>query len=123
MVHFQNLTSLGWSQKIILTTPSGQFLLQKWNDDGIILVGYSHDGLPWENYESVIGYVAALANFSVTSPDSAQKLYQKKVLDKFYEEFENKSSYWEDPKNYYVQNWAWFGTALYGNKLPNLWVD
>jgi hypothetical protein len=42
-------------------------------------------------------------------------------LPKFYVNENN--SYWEDPKNYYVQNWAWFGTALYFNKLENLWNE
>jgi endo-1,4-beta-D-glucanase Y len=101
---------------------SSAFLVTKWNEDGKIIVGYTHDGKSWEKYESVLGYALSLANFTVTSPELADTIYKTKVLNKFYEDFDLNSHYWEDPKNYYTQNWAWFGTALYANKLPNLWV-
>ncbi len=104
-----------------LLDKSGMFLAEKWNTDKKILVGYTHDGQPWENYESVLGYSTALANFAITNPDLAKEIYEAKVLDKFYEDFDEKQHYWEDPKNYYTQNWAWFGTALYSNNLPNIW--
>lgn len=102
---------------------SGKFLLNKWKSDGKILVGYTHAGDPWEEYESVLGYSMNLTNFSITSPKTADSVYKGKIFSKFYEDFDRGSSYWEDPNNYYVQNWAWFGTALYSNKLPNLWRD
>jgi endo-1,4-beta-D-glucanase Y len=31
-------------------------------------------------------------------------------------------TYWGDPNNYYDQNWGWFATALYGEKLTNYWI-
>lgn len=102
---------------------SSKFLLKKLDEDGKILVGYTHDGKPWEEYESVLGYSAALANFTVTTPKRADEIYNNKVLAKFYEDFDNNLSYWEDPKNYYIQNWAWFSTALYADKLLNLWAN
>ena len=68
-----------------------------------------------------LGYATSLANFSITSPSVADNIYKNKVLNKFYENFDLNYGYWEDPKNYYIQNWAWFGTALYADKLPNLW--
>jgi endo-1,4-beta-D-glucanase Y len=102
---------------------SSEFLLKKLDEDGKILVGYTHDGKPWEEYESVLGYSATLANFAITSPKRADEIYKNKVLDKFYEDFDKNLSYWEDPKNYYIQNWAWFSTALYADKLPNLWIN
>jgi len=100
---------------------SGSFLLGKLNSEGKIIVGYTHDGRNWEQYESVLGYSMSLANFSITSPIVADIIYKDKVLNKFYEDFENSQSYWEDPNNYYLQNWAWFGTALHTDNLPNLW--
>ncbi len=100
---------------------SGRFLLDRWINDGKVLVGYTHSGEPWEKYESVLGYAMSMVNFSVTSPETADLIYKEKILAKFYEDFDTGSSYWEDAKNYYIQNWAWFGTALYSNKLPNLW--
>jgi len=100
---------------------SGKFLQDKWRNDGKILVGYTHNGDPWEEYESVLGYSMSLVNFSITSFEMADQIFNDKIMDKFYEDFDMRSSYWEDSKNYYIQNWAWFGTALYSDKLPNLW--
>jgi endoglucanase len=102
---------------------SSVFLLDKWHRDGKILVGYTHSGEPWEQYESVLGYAMSLANFSITAPKEADEIYKIKILGKFFEDFDKNNSYWEDSKNYYVQNWAWFGTALYADKLPNLTID
>jgi endoglucanase len=102
---------------------SGNFLRQRWLSDGKILVGYTHDGSPWENYDSVLGYSTNLSNLKVTNPDIAKKIYEEKVINKFYEDFDKRLHYWEDPNNYYTQNWAWFGIALYADKLPNLWLD
>lgn len=109
-----------------LLEQSSAFLLERWQLDKEILVGYTHDGLPWEKYESVLAYAANLANFSITAPDAAEQLYKTKVLEKFYENYEypgRVSSYWEDRDSYYTQNWAWFGMALYTGNLPNLWKD
>ena len=100
---------------------SQDFVREEWNKNKKILVGYTHDGKPWENYESAGAYAANLANFVVTDKEAAKTMYEQKVLPKLYEDA--KESYWEDPKNYYTQNWAWFGTALYANQLPNLWEN
>ena len=74
----------------------------------------------WEEYESVSAYAGNLGYFSVIYPEMADDIYSEKILSKLYED--EKQSYWEDPKNYYTQNWAWFATALYSNNLPNLWA-
>lgn len=98
-----------------------QFLLQKWNTDKKLLVAYTHDGQVWENHESVAAYAGNLALFSIVAPDTVTEIYNTKIRDKFFEDELN--SYWEDPRNYYSQNWAWFGTAFYAGKLPNLWQE
>lgn len=100
---------------------SSNFLAQKWIDDQKIVVGYTYDGRDWEQYESVLGYAINLSNFVVTNTDIADSIYEIKIADKFYEDFDAGKHYWEDPNNYYTQNWAWFGTALYSDHLPNLW--
>lgn len=100
---------------------SGEFLENKWNSEGRLLVGYTHDGQPWENYDSVLSYAANLANFIVTNPGLADTIYEDKVLGKFYEDFDSRNHFWDDPNNYYSQNWGWFATALYAGLLPNFW--
>lgn len=104
-----------------LLEKSAVFLESQWNTHGKILVGYTHDGKPWEEYESALGYTLNLANFAITDPAIAERIYKEQVLAKYYENFEQKEHYWEDKNNYYTQNWAWFGTALYHDKLPNVW--
>jgi endoglucanase len=97
------------------------FLRKEWEAKHKLLVGYAHDGKPWENYESAGAYAANLASFVITDKTNAKKIYEEKVLKKLFED--KNSSYWEDPKSYYTQNWAWFGTALYNNDLINLWRE
>ena len=80
---------------------------------------YSHDGKVWEAYESAAAYGGNIGYFAVMAPSVAKEIYNNKLLAKYYED-EN-DAYWEEPKNYYTQNWAWLGTALYTNNLPNLW--
>ncbi len=93
------------------------------NNNGKILTGYTHTGEVFDNYESVLGNSFVLANYSVTNVKNVDQFYKDKILIKFYEDFDKRRSYWEVPDNYYTQNWAWFNTALYANKLPNLWED
>ena len=97
------------------------FLREEWKEKKQLVVGYTHDGEPWEKYESASAYGANLGNFIITDKKVADEIYKTKMLNKLYEDKEG--SYWEDPKNYYTQNWAWFGTALYNNDLPNLWKE
>lgn len=96
-----------------------QFLTQKWAKQKQLLVGYTHDGKVNQNYESAGAYAANLGAFMLADPKTARDIYMQKILPKFYTN--DASSYWEDPKNYYVQNWAWFGTSLYFGKLENIW--
>ncbi len=96
-----------------------EFISQEWKNNKKISVAYTHDGKVWENYESVAAYSTNLGLFKVLNPELAHELYDQKIKEKFYED--DTQSYWEDPKNYYTQNWAWFGTALYSDRLPNLW--
>lgn len=98
---------------------SQTFLQNQWNQKHRLTASYTHDGKIWENYETASAYGADIGNFIVTNPDDAADIYREKILGKLYTNGDN--SYWEDPKNYYVQNWAWFGTALYTGNLPNLW--
>src|SRR5690606_3001147 len=94
-------------------------LNEEWEENEHLLFGYQHHGEPWDNYESAVAYGANIAYFSITTPDIAEQIYKEKLLAKLYEQ--NLTSYWEDPENYYTQNWAWFGTAFHTKNLPNLW--
>ncbi|QQS44320.1 glycosyltransferase family 39 protein [Candidatus Roizmanbacteria bacterium] len=95
------------------------FLGEEWNRNGKLYVSYTHDGQPWDQYESAVAYAGNLGYFLAEDPKTAEKIYSEKILSKLYEN--KKHSYWEDPENYYTQNIVWFATALYGEQFPNLW--
>lgn len=109
---FESETALNYLESL-------EFLSQEWLQDQRLLVGYQHNGQAWDEYESAVAYGANLAYFAITAPETAQTIYQEKLVNKLYED--DLESYWEDPNNYYTQNWAWFGTAFYTNNLPNLY--
>jgi len=95
------------------------FLSEAYKEDNKLYASYTHDGKPWDEYESIAAYGGNLAYFDVQDSDMAKQVYENKVLPKLYESADE--SYWNVPENYYTQNWAWFGTAFYSNDLPNLW--
>lgn len=90
---------------------------KEWSKQQKIYASYSHDGTPLQNTESLAHYGTQLALFAIINPDVADQIYKQKVLSQW-----GKDGYWGDKNNYYDQNWAWFGTALYTDNLPNLWV-
>lgn len=94
------------------------FLEDEYYSAGRLATAYQHDGEVWEEYESVAAYSGNLGYFSVVNPEMAEHIYEKHILAKFYQDPEY--AYWEDPQNYYTQNWAWFGTALHTRYLQNL---
>ncbi len=95
------------------------FLGQEWAENNTLFVSYTHDGEPWDRYESAVSYSGNLGYFLVEDPETAEEIYSEKIVSKLYENKEH--SYWEDPENYYTQNITWFATALYGDQFPNLW--
>lgn len=100
----------------------GDFLVQKVQTEQKILVGYTHDGLPKENYESPFSYAVNLPAIGLVNPTMASQIYNENIRRTTrYDSAAPISTYWEDAGNYYVQNWTWFGTALYTENLPNLW--
>ncbi|HSX09990.1 MAG TPA: glycosyl hydrolase family 8 [Candidatus Saccharimonadales bacterium] len=64
-------------------------------------------------YNSLSTTSGALSDLSITDPQAAAQLYNEQ-FDKYAHINEG---YWNDGKNYYDQNWAWFATALYANTM------
>jgi len=97
------------------------FLDEEWRRNGRIRASYSHDGAYSEDYEATESYGGNMGYFKLIDPQSGREIYEQKLLGKYFED--DGSCYWDDPKNYYKQNWAWFGTALYSDQLPNIWKE
>lgn len=93
----------------------------EWNTNKKLSATYTHDGKVSDNYESVATYGGAIGYYMVTQPKVASIIYRDKILKKFYED--KGRSYFDDPNNYYSQNWGWFGSALVNKQLKNLWAS
>lgn len=102
---------------------TSQHLINQWNTENRLVSSYNHSGIELEPYESVLTYSANLNNLKITNPELASIIYKEKIEPKFYENFDSipKEHYWEDPDNYYTQNWVWLNFALYTDNIKNLW--
>jgi len=87
------------------------FFTREWRSRGKLLAAYHFDGTPLVDFESPVIYAGALA--AGLAGDDREFAWQmaKKILS-FYQEKGNQA-YFVSPDNYYANNWAWFGLALY----------
>lgn len=61
-------------------------------------------------------YAGALGLRLGVDPVAAQNLYGK-MLGTYHELDKGAYYFWDEPENYYQQNWLWFGLALYNRTL------
>jgi endoglucanase len=95
------------------------FLNQEWEHSHKLLAIYNHDGQPKVNYASVAVYGGTLSYFQFIHPPNAKDI----VSSQFSPLYDFRTKQLHQPLNYYDNNWAWFGLALYDNSLPNLVAD
>ncbi|EKE05206.1 MAG: hypothetical protein ACD_19C00399G0001, partial [uncultured bacterium] len=93
------------------------FFVEQWEKDGKFAAIYNLSGTKRVSYSTLSTDTGVLSIFAVTNQTLAKDVHSKLYDSKFKYDF----GYWGDKDNYYDQNWAWFGTALYTNNLPNLW--
>ncbi len=109
----------GRPEAVAYLKESGRFFEEEWREKRNIVSIYTTSGLPRSNFNTVSTSVGPLAIFSITAPNLADDIYQQ-IIE---QSFNHKVGYWGNPTNYYDQNWAWFGTALHKQMLPNLWKE
>ncbi|MFI5267726.1 MAG: glycosyl hydrolase family 8 [Chloroflexota bacterium] len=80
---------------------------------------YQHDGQPLQRSPSVVGDIGALAALLTLDPNLANGLYAQQLIGGV--SGAGSSSHWSNANDLYAQEWAWFGVALYGDAVPNLW--
>jgi endo-1,4-beta-D-glucanase Y len=92
------------------------FLRTRWNAAQRLDPVYGHDGTVVSGYDDPTIYGGDIGNFIVADPTVAGQVRQR-LLASF-----NSSSpaHFGDPRNYFEQNWVWFGIALSGGALPDL---
>ena len=87
------------------------FFIKEWQAKGKLAAEYRYDGSPLVDFESPVLYAGALAAGLAGGEQKFAWEMAQKILT-FYHEKGNQA-YFVGPDNYYANNWAWFGLALY----------
>jgi endo-1,4-beta-D-glucanase Y len=87
------------------------FFVKEWQAKGKLVAEYRYDGSPLVDFDSPVLYAGALAAGLAGGDEKFAWQMTQKILT-FYKEKGNQA-YFVSPDNYYANNWAWFGLALY----------
>jgi endo-1,4-beta-D-glucanase Y len=87
------------------------FFKNTYKAQGRLLAVYNFDGAPAVDFESPVLYAGVLAGALAAGDRDFAREMALKVLS-FYRE-DGPRAYFEAPDNYYANNWAWLGLALY----------
>jgi endo-1,4-beta-D-glucanase Y len=87
------------------------FFKGQWQAHQRLAAVYHYDGTPAVDYESPVLYAGVLAGALAAGDKDFARELALKILS-FYREDGNRV-YFEAPDNYYANNWAWLGLALY----------
>lgn len=94
-----------------------RFLSTEWQKDQTLASVYSHDGQVIDANESPAIYGGDIGYFMVAAPELKEAVYAQRLKVLYSPDKQD----WNDRElSYYSANWAWFGLALYNDKLPNL---
>jgi len=95
----------------LLTQQFLPFFKKEWQSRGRLVAGYTYGGEPLVSYESPVFYAGVLAAALAAGDRPFAREMAEKVLD-FYQE-KGGEAFFVSRDNYYANNWAWLGLALY----------
>ncbi len=87
------------------------FFKKTWLAHGRLVAVYDYDGAPAVKYESSVLYAGVLAGALAAGDRVFAREMARKILSFYHED--GSRAYFESPDNYYANNWAWLGLALY----------
>jgi endo-1,4-beta-D-glucanase Y len=87
------------------------FIRKEWQVKGRLAAAYGLDGTPKVSYESPVMYAGALAGALAAGDKDLARRLARKILDVY--QGKGGQAYFVSPDNYYANNWAWLGLALY----------
>ncbi len=87
------------------------FFQKEWQSRGKLAAVYDFDGAPAADFESPVLYAGVLAAAQAVGDRDFARLMAEKILTFYHEQ--NGQAYFVSPDNYYANNWAWLGLALY----------
>jgi len=91
-------------------TRSLGWLADRWRHEHKLPALISARGEPRADYESLEMLAGVMSALQIVAPDIAAEMSRR--LESKYAQ-----GVWGEPDTYYLQNWAWFGTALYRRHL------
>lgn len=92
------------------------FLGEQWQQHGRLAAVYGQDGSIKADYPSVAIYGGTLGYFQFEQPAQARAVVRSQIMP-LYDPHTGRIT---RELNYYDNNWAWFGLALYSHALPDL---
>jgi endo-1,4-beta-D-glucanase Y len=98
--------------KFLLARHFLPFFKKEWQTRGRLAAEYSYGGAPLASFESPVLYAGVLAGALAAGDRDFARQMAGKILT-FYREAGDQA-YFVSPENYYANNWAWLGLALYG---------
>jgi endo-1,4-beta-D-glucanase Y len=87
------------------------FFKKEWQANGRLVALYNYDGTPGADYENPVLYAGVLAGALAAGDQDFARQMARKIMS-FYRESEGRA-YFVAPDDYYGNNWAWLGLALY----------
>ncbi len=97
-------------------TNSCRFSSRSGRPRGRLAAVYNFDGAPAVDYESPVLYAGVLAAALAAGDRDFARQMALKILSFYHED--GRRAYFVSPDNYYANNWAWLGLALYAG-----WVE
>jgi hypothetical protein len=88
-------------------------VVEVWKRNNRLPAAISRDGSPRAGHEAPEMLAALAPAVRRISPDAGEGMYRRVQSGL-------SGGFWTDRDSYYIQNWAWFGTALYEGYLTPL---
>lgn len=95
------------------------FLRSRWKQDGHLDAVYAHDGGDRQPSENLAVLGGDLGAFLGIDDAAATRILDGRLLSVVIHDSAT-AAHFDDARDYYEQNWAWFGVALASDSLPNL---
>ncbi len=87
------------------------WIVEEWKRHGKLPAAVLSSGAPGAEYQSLEMVSGLMAAVEMLDPRVATEMNAK--LQEAYS-----NGFWDGKESYYLQNWAWFGTALYQKRTP-----
>ena len=87
------------------------FFKKEWEAHGRLVAVYGYDGTPQVTYESPVLYAGVLAAALGAGDQGFARRLAAKIMSFYHEEGDQ--AFFLSPDNYYANNWAWLGLAMY----------